>query len=72
MHHKIREALWVLKEKKIAVWGLTFKPDTEDVRSSVEVDVVSDLLGEGALGRNLRDPVIARSFGFTYTSIGRA
>ena len=45
---KIREALWVLKDKKIAVWGLTFKPDTDDVRSSVAIEVVSDLLGEGA------------------------
>ena len=45
---KIREALWVLKDKKIAVWGLTFKPDTDDVRSSVAVDVVHDLVSEGA------------------------
>lgn len=45
---KIRQALWVLKDKKIAVWGLTFKPDTDDVRSSVAVEVVSDLLAEGA------------------------
>lgn len=45
---KVREALWVLKEKKIAVWGLTFKPDTDDVRSSVAVDVVRDLIAEGA------------------------
>ncbi|MDX2080996.1 MAG: UDP-glucose/GDP-mannose dehydrogenase family protein [Terrimicrobiaceae bacterium] len=45
---KVREALWVLKDKKIAVWGLTFKPDTDDVRSSVAVDVVKDLLSEGA------------------------
>lgn len=45
---KVREALWVLKDKKIAVWGLTFKPDTDDVRSSVAVDVVRDLLAEGA------------------------
>ncbi len=45
---KIREALWVLRDKKIAVWGLTFKPDTDDVRSSVAVDVVNDLLSEGA------------------------
>ncbi len=45
---KVREALWVLKDKKIAVWGLTFKPDTDDVRSSVAVELVNDLLGEGA------------------------
>lgn len=45
---KIREALWVLKDKKIAVWGLTFKPDTDDVRSSVAVQVVQDLVAEGA------------------------
>lgn len=45
---KIREALWVLSEKKIAVWGLTFKPDTDDVRTSVAVDVVRDLVAEGA------------------------
>ncbi len=133
---KIREALWVLKDKKIAVWGLTFKPDTDDVRSSVAVEVVSDLVSEGAEvtvydpkgmdkarefkliegaraasspleaakdaealiiatewksfaavdlqelksamhtplifdGRNLLDPKTVRTFGFTYTSIGR-
>jgi UDPglucose 6-dehydrogenase len=44
----IRDALWVLREKKIAVWGLTFKPDTDDIRSSVAIDLVSDLLREGA------------------------
>src|SRR5579862_1894445 len=27
----VREALWVLRDKWIAVWGLTFKPDTDDV-----------------------------------------
>ena len=48
---KVREALWVLKDKKIAVWGLTFKPDTDDVRSSVAIDVVRDLLAEGAIVR---------------------
>ena len=44
----IREALWVLREKKIAVWGLTFKPDTDDIRSSVAIDLVADMLREGA------------------------
>ncbi len=46
---KIRAALWVLREKRIAVWGLTFKPDTDDVRTSVAVDVVNDLLAEKAI-----------------------
>src|SRR6266699_277440 len=44
----IREILWVLREKRIAVWGLTFKPDTDDVRSSVAIELVTKLLCEGA------------------------
>ena len=44
----IRETLWVLREKKIAVWGLTFKPDTDDIRSSVAIELVTNLLREGA------------------------
>lgn len=46
---KLREKLWVLRDKRIAVWGLTFKPDTDDVRSSVAVEVVQDLLAEKAI-----------------------
>ncbi len=45
---KVREALWVLRDKKIAVWGITFKSDTDDVRTSVAVDVINDLIKEGA------------------------
>jgi UDPglucose 6-dehydrogenase len=45
---KLRDTLWVLKEKRLAVWGLTFKPDTDDVRSSVAVELVNDLCREGA------------------------
>lgn len=44
----IREALWLFKEKKIAVWGLSFKPDTDDVRCSVAVNVVEALVKEEA------------------------
>jgi UDPglucose 6-dehydrogenase len=46
---KIRDTLWVLKDKRIAVWGLTFKPDTDDVRSSVAIELVNDLLREDAI-----------------------
>ena len=44
----MRDTLWVLRDKKIAVWGLTFKPDTDDLRSSVAIELVADMLREGA------------------------
>jgi UDPglucose 6-dehydrogenase len=44
----IRDTLWVLREKKIAIWGLTFKPDTDDIRSSVAIELVAEMLREGA------------------------
>jgi UDPglucose 6-dehydrogenase len=44
----IRDTLWVLRDKKIAVWGLTFKPDTDDVRSSVAIELVDAMLREHA------------------------
>ncbi len=45
---KMRDALWILRDKKVAVWGLTFKPDTDDVRSSVAIEIVNELVKEGA------------------------
>ena len=50
----IREALWVLRDKKIAVWGLTFKPDTDDIRSSVAIELVADMLTRGRARHRLR------------------
>src|SRR5436190_4151010 len=44
----IHDTLWVLREKKIAVWGLTFKPDTDDPRMSVAIELVSEMVREGA------------------------
>lgn len=44
----IREALWVLKEKKLAIWGLSFKPNTDDVRSSTAIRLVEAIVAEGA------------------------
>lgn len=45
---KVRDSLWVLRDKKIAVWGLTFKPDTDDVRNSVAIELVNRIVAEGA------------------------
>jgi len=57
---KIRDTLWVLKDKKIAIWGLTFKPDTDDVRSSVAIEVANDLLREGAIVQAYDPKAMAR------------
>jgi UDPglucose 6-dehydrogenase len=53
---KVRKALWVVKEKKVAVLGLAFKPNTDDVRFAPAIDVVRCLQAERAVVR-ATDPV---------------
>lgn len=48
---KIRKELWVVRGKKIAVWGLAFKPNTDDVRFAPSITLVKALLTEGAAVR---------------------
>lgn len=45
---KIEKALWVTRGKKIALWGLAFKPNTDDMRNAPSIDVISYLVEDGA------------------------
>ncbi|MGH9498289.1 MAG: UDP-glucose dehydrogenase family protein [Terriglobales bacterium] len=48
---KIRKELWVLRGKRIAVWGLAFKPNTDDIRFAPSLLLTKALLDEGAIVR---------------------
>ena len=45
---KIRDLVWNLEGKRIALFGLSFKPDTDDVRFSPALSVARALLAGGA------------------------
>lgn len=46
---QLRDRLWVLKDKKIAVWGLAFKQNTDDIRESIALKLCQKLREEGAI-----------------------
>ncbi|MGB2601797.1 MAG: UDP-glucose/GDP-mannose dehydrogenase family protein [Candidatus Omnitrophota bacterium] len=45
---KISEMLWNLPEKVIGVWGLSFKPNTDDIRCAPSIDIIKKLIAAGA------------------------
>ncbi len=55
-----------VKQKKIAIWGLSFKPNTDDVREAPSLYVIEELLKEGYT-INVYDPAglenIRKKFG---------
>jgi len=53
---KIKKHFDSVANKTIAVWGLTFKPDTDDLREAPAITLIEELLALGAILR-LYDPI---------------
>jgi UDPglucose 6-dehydrogenase len=58
---KVRSALWVIKGKRVAVLGLAFKANTDDIRFSPALEVVKELLRQGAQVQASDPEAIARA-----------
>ena len=55
---KVQKELWVLRGKRLAIWGLAFKPNTDDIRFAPSLAILKALLDEGAI-INAYDPEAA-------------
>jgi len=59
--HKLSQALGTLHGKKIGIWGLAFKPGTDDVREAPSIEIVEKLIELGT-SIHVYDPVAMDNF----------
>ncbi len=58
---KIKKVLWIIRDKTFAIYGLAFKPGTDDVREAPSTKIIKKLLEEGAFCR-VYDPYAMENF----------
>jgi UDPglucose 6-dehydrogenase len=65
---KVKGILGGLKGKKIAVWGLSFKPDTDDMREAPSAVIIPALQEQGAKIRAF-DPIAIENAKNIFTGV---
>ena len=58
---KLHAALGDLHGRRVAIWGVAFKPETDDIREAPATEVITRLVGAGAEVR-ICDPVAVTEF----------
>lgn len=48
LFEKLKKEIGDLKDKKIAIWGLSFKPKTDDIRGAASIKIIEKLLKSNA------------------------
>ncbi|WDH83793.1 UDP-glucose dehydrogenase family protein [Paenibacillus urinalis] len=59
--HKLQLALGSLTGKRIGIWGLAFKPSTDDIRDAPAIEIIQELVRAGA-SVYAYDPVATENF----------
>ncbi|MNO92665.1 UDP-glucose 6-dehydrogenase TuaD [compost metagenome] len=58
---KLQEALGSLSGRTIGIWGLAFKPNTDDVRDAPAIEIIQNLIERGAIVKAY-DPIAMNNF----------
>ena len=65
---KLKMAVGTVKNKTIAIWGLSFKPNTDDIREAPSIEIIKEIINSGGVVKAY-DPVINSRVGNNFEGV---